>query len=290
MGELVEHQSIIMTQTILITGASSGIGQAAALHLDGLGYAVFAGVRRKADGQALREQASPRLRPVVLDVTQAETIQAAVSLIAEETDYLSAVINNAGIAIAGPVEFVPLSELERQFQVNVIGQVAVTQAAMPFIRAGKGRIINIGSISGRVAMPFVGPYSASKFALRALTDALRQEVRPWGIHVSLIEPGAIQTPIWARTIDHNSRLLEQLPDTAHTLYQTAFERLPERTRQTARAASPVALVTQAIVRALTAAHPKPRYLVGRDARAAALFINLLPDRWRDWVIRVGLPF
>src|SRR5258708_33287478 len=183
-------------RSVVATGASTGIGEACALRLDRRGFHVFAGVRREVDGGALKQKASGRLTPILLDVTDASSIKSAAAAVAASLDEegLSGLVNNAGIAIAGPLEFLPIDELRRQFEVNVIGQIAVTQAFLPLLRKGHGRIVNMGSISGRLAFPLLGPYAASKFALRALTTALRMELRPWGIPVSIIEPSGIATP------------------------------------------------------------------------------------------------
>ena len=177
--------------SVVVTGASSGIGEACALRLDKLGFRVFAGVRREADSEALKRKASDRLIPIFLDITEASSIAAAVDVVAAAVGEagLSGLVNNAGVVIAGPLEFLPLDQICKQFEVNVIGQITVTQAFLPLVRQGHGRLVNIGSLAGRVAMPFIGAYSASKFAMEALTDALRVELRPWKIRVSLIEIG-----------------------------------------------------------------------------------------------------
>lgn len=184
-------------RAVVITGASTGIGKGCALALDKLGARVFAGVRKEADGAALQAEASERLTPVMLDVTDGDQIQAAVRLVQEGMGDagVAGLINNAGIGVGGPLEFIDLDDLRWQMEVNVIGPMAMIRAFMPLIRQGKGRIVNISSIAGRSATPFMGPYSASKHALEALSDPLRVELRLWNIHVSLIEPGAVQTPI-----------------------------------------------------------------------------------------------
>ena len=186
--------------SVVITGASTGIGEACALHLDQLGWRVFAGVRKDSDGEALQRKASPRLMPVRIDVTDAASIAGAREIVARELGDrgLDGLVNNAGVVVAGPLEFVPMDDLRRQLEINVIGQIAVTQAFLSFVRTARGRIVNIGSVSGKMATPFVGPYAASKFAMEALTDALRCELRPWGIQVSIVEPGSIATPIWEK--------------------------------------------------------------------------------------------
>jgi len=181
----------------LVSGASTGIGEACALHLDRLGWRVFAGVRRQADGERLQAQSSARLTPVSLDITDEAEVAAAAKAVAEALDGggLSGLVNNAGIGLGGPVEYLPLDHWRRQLEVNVLGQLAVTQALMPLIRNATGRIVFIGSISGRVATPMLAPYSASKHALEAICESMRHELRPFGIRTVLVEPGAIKTPI-----------------------------------------------------------------------------------------------
>src|SRR5271155_2312674 len=180
---------------VVITGASSGIGRECALYLDRRGFRVFAGVRKAADGDALARAASARLTPVILDVTDARTVteSAATVKLAMGNAPLVGIVNNAGIGIGGVVEYLAPSELRRQMEVNLIGPLAVIQAFMPMLRASRGRIVNISSVGGRVATPFVGPYCASKFALEALSDSMRAELKPWGIHVAIIEPGGVKT-------------------------------------------------------------------------------------------------
>jgi NAD(P)-dependent dehydrogenase (short-subunit alcohol dehydrogenase family) len=207
-------------KTVVITGASTGIGAACAWHLDRLGFTVLAGVRRMEDGEALKAQASTRLQPIILDVTDTKSIEEARQVVAELVGArgVAGLVNNAGIAVAGPLETVPIADLRRQFEVNVIGQVAVTQAFLPLLRRGRGRIVNMGSIAGRAAMPVMGPYSASKFALEALTDALRLEVQQWGIQVSIVEPGAIATPIWTKSGTKAEELETTTSEELKTLY------------------------------------------------------------------------
>ena len=272
---------------VVITGASTGIGEACALRLDALGFRVFAGVRKQEDGERLRRAASDRLVPVHLDVADDESVKAAAESVAARLGDapLHGLVNNAGIAIAGPLEFMPLDALRRQLAVNVIGQVAVTQAFLPLLRRGPGRIVNMGSVSGRFASPFVGPYSASKFALEALTDALRLELRPWGIRVSIIEPGVIATPIWKKGIATADELVAQMPDEVHTFYGRAIEAIRRNVGNIGGV--PPARVAKVVVHALTARNPKPRYVVGRDARFR-IGLSYLPTRMRDWVVTKAL--
>ena len=270
-------------RTVVISGASTGIGAACALHLDRLGFVVFAGVRRAADGEALKAKASPRLQPVVLDVTDAGTIEQARRLVVERVKDagLDGLVNNAGIAVAGPLEAVPIPNLRLQFEVNVIGQVAVTQAFLPLLRKGRGRIVNMGSIAGRAAMPLMGPYSASKFALEALTDALRLEVQQWGIHVSIVEPGAIATPIWEKSGAKAEELETTTSGELKHLYAAVVAGVKARVAEAAARAIPAEAVAQVVEHALTADRPKTRYLVGRDAKLRAIMVKLLPDRLSD---------
>jgi NAD(P)-dependent dehydrogenase (short-subunit alcohol dehydrogenase family) len=271
---------------VVITGASSGIGAACALHLERRGFDVFAGVRKQADADALRARSSGHLTPVMIDVTDEGTIRSA----AEEVRTalgprgLHGLVNNAGISVAGPLEVLPLDELRRQFEVNVIGQVAVTQAFLPDIRKARGRIVFMGSVAGRFSAPFLGPYSASKHAIEALTDALRCELRPWGIEVAVVEPGSIATPIWDKGQAEADRLMAQLGATAQELYGEAVERVREYARQTAARGIPPDRVADAVVHFMTSKRPKTRYMVGLDARLQTLLATLAPDRVVDTLV------
>jgi NAD(P)-dependent dehydrogenase (short-subunit alcohol dehydrogenase family) len=280
------------TTAVIITGASTGIGAACALALDKLGYRVFAGIRSKADGARLTASASPRLLPINLDVTDAASIAAAVHTVKAMAGEqgVAGLINNAGIAVAGPVELLPLSEWRRQFEINVFGLVAVTQAFLPLLRQGYGRVINMGSMSGRAAMPYMAPYSASKHALLGLTTSLRIELQPWGIHVALIEPGAIATPIWGKGRKEIDTWESGWTREMKALYGTSFTKAKEEVCKIGAQAPPPGIVVDAVIHALRSRFPRTRYLVGRDARIRALLVKVLPDRVHDWLIRqvIGL--
>jgi NAD(P)-dependent dehydrogenase (short-subunit alcohol dehydrogenase family) len=279
-------------RAVLITGASTGIGAACALRLDRQGWQVFAGVRRAGDGERLQRRASPRLQPLLLDVTDLAQVAAAIARVqaARGSRGLDGLVNNAGIVVAAPLEFLPPERLRAQLEVNVTGALAVTQAALPLLRPRRGRIVNIGSVSGLLAQPFTGAYSASKFALEALSDALRMELRPWGIEVVLVEPGAIATPLWEKSVQAADTLLAGLPPEAHALYGPAITVLRGRVGRLTHALPPDS-VARVVAAALTVRRPRTRYLVGRDARAGALAARLLPDRLRDvLLLRLsGLP-
>lgn len=268
-----------------MTGASKGIGEACAVRLVGAGFRVFAGVRSADDGGLLRDRLGPLLSPVVLDVTIPDQIAAAGNRIAEAVgeEGLAGLVNNAGIAVAGPLEYLPIEALRRQIEVNVIGQIAVTQAVLPAIRRANGRIVFMSSISGRSALPFTGAYAASKFALEALADALRLELRPGGIEVSVVEPGVIATPIWHTSIATAERIAEDVADGMQVRYGTILEKIRRRALRGVHGRPPDA-VARVVEHALTAARPRTRYLVGRDARIRLLIDRLLPTRARDALI------
>ena len=272
---------------VLITGASTGIGKACALELDRRKFQVFAGVRTEAAGERLRKNASPLLTPVMIDVTDSASISAAAAKIKEQTGEqgLAGLVNNAGIGVSGPLELVPIEELRRQFEVNVIGQVAVMQAFLPLLRIAKGRIVNIGSVNGALAPPYLGPYSASKFAMEAITDALRIELRTWGIRVSIVEPGAIATPIWEKSFADADRLANTIPSQTMALYEPDLTAVRKNLAKIANQAEPVDIVVRAVVHALTAPNPKTRYFLHYGNRFLFRGFKLVPDVIRDWIIR-----
>jgi len=270
---------------VVITGASTGIGQACALHLDKLGFRVFAGIRKEADAAMLKSKASDLLETIHIDVTDAESILRASDSVASAIgDFrLAGLVNNAGISINAPLEFIPLDLLQKQFDVNVTGQIAVTQSFLPMLRAAKGRVVFIGSTSGRLAIPMGGPYCASKFAIEALTDSLRIELKPWAIEVAVVQPGAIDTPIWEKSLAAGDALLASLPARMMELYAPLIDKVITGAKNSAKGAVSPQCVANAVAHALTAAKPKTRYLVGKDARVQML-LTYLPDRWRDSVI------
>jgi NAD(P)-dependent dehydrogenase (short-subunit alcohol dehydrogenase family) len=263
-------------RTVVVTGASSGIGEMCALRLAAAGWRVYGGVRSPEAGQSLRERG---ITPLELDVTSSDQIGAAAKTVGDTLDGL---VDNAGIAIAAPLELVPVDELRHQLEVNVIGQVAVTQAFLPALRRSRGRIVLVGSIGGRSALPFLGPYAASKHALEAIADSLRVELRPWGISVSIIEPASIKSEIWTKGATGADEMRAQLPSEAQLLYASAIEKF----RQVALSRGPGGdpdSVAKAVEHALSARRPKARYLVGRDAHIR-VWIERLPTRLRDRVL------
>lgn len=266
--------------TVLITGASSGIGEATATHLAKLGFGVVGAVRKDEDAERLR---AAGLRAVKLDVTDSESIAAARAELDDAP--LAALVNNAGIAVAAPIEFIPLEQLRHQLEINLVGQVAVIQSFLPALRAGRGRIVNVSSIGGRVALPLVGAYNMSKFALEAMSDSLRREVRAHGVNVIVIEPGGVKTPIWRKGNELAEQLQAGMPPEAERLYGPLVEALRAETVKiaTERGIEP-AEVAETIATALTAKRPRARYLVGRDAKLRAPMAAVLPDRVMDRLI------
>lgn len=273
-------------RSVVITGASTGIGRACALHMDRLGWRVFAGVRKDADARSLRAEASARLTPVRLDVTDPRSIRRTRDIVRRAVGKagLSGLVNNAGIAYGGPVELLDLNELRKTFDVNFFGLLEVTQAFMPSLRAGRGRVVNMSSVSGMVASPFLSPYTTSKWALEALSDAMRVELHPWRIEVSVVRPGAINTPIWAKGRATGDRILKRAPKELGEYYGPVVNRLLSGVRPHGISAESVA---EAVAHALTAAHPRPRYNVGASVAIVEIF-RRLPDRVRDWIFLMRL--
>jgi NAD(P)-dependent dehydrogenase (short-subunit alcohol dehydrogenase family) len=273
-------------RTALVTGASTGIGRATALWLDSRGWRVYAGVRRDEDADSLREAGSERMQPLILDVTSADQVGAAASRIGEETGStgLHGLVNNAGIAVPGPLETLPIADFRRQIEVNLTSHVAVTQAMLPSIRTARGRIVFNTSIGGLMAVKMFGAYHASKFALEAVGDVFRQELAPWGIGVSIIEPGSIATPIWERGVSEADVLIESSSEEEKALYPTYIARYEKVARDAAARGMPPEKVAATIEKALTSSRPRTRYLIGADARGQALIARLLPDRVLDRLI------
>lgn len=280
-------------RSVLVTGSSSGIGRASALLLAERGIRVFAGVRRPEDGAALRAAAGPGLTPVLLDVADPGSIAAAATQVAAAigASGLDGLANVAGIGIAGPLEHVRPDELRRIFEVNVFGQVAVIQAFLPLIRQARGRIVNVSSVGAHVAIPFGGALCASKGAFGLLSDALRLELRPFGIRVATIEPASIRTPAADKTLGDVEAVVAGLPPEGAARYGDMLRRFTARAYAQEQGGSPPEVVARAILHALTAARPRARYAVGRHATPLTLLPKLLPDRLLDALrLRVlGLP-
>jgi len=266
--------------TVLVTGASTGIGEATVHHLKSLGFAPIGAVRKDEDAERLEARG---VRTVRIDVTDAGQIAAARDDLGDAP--LAGLVNNAGIAVAAPLEFLPMDKLRQQLEINLIGQAAVTQAFLPALRRGRGRIVMVSSIGGRVALPLVSAYNASKFGLEGLSDSLRREVRGQGVDVILIEPGGVKTPIWAKGRDLADDMMDEVPPEAERLYGRMIERLTAETAkiEAERGMEPEE-VAEAIGTALTASRPRARYVVGTDAKVRAPMARFLPPRVMDRLI------
>ncbi len=275
---------------VVVTGASSGIGSACVQYLDKLGFQVFAGIHQITDFVE-PQKLSERVSPILLDITDQQTI---VSMRDSITDCVGSsglvgLVNNAGIAIGGPLEFLPLASLRKQLEVNVIGQIAVTQALLPLIRKGNGRIVNIGSLSGRIATPLLGAYAASKFAMEAITDVLRVELSPWNIKVILIEPGITKTPLWKKSLAAGATLEKESPSQMMELYGPLISSMRRYAAKndSIRGITPDAVASK-VIRALTDKQPRARYLAGYDAHIGSMLARVLPSWMQDLVVKMLL--
>jgi len=263
---------------ILITGASSGIGAATALHLDRCGMEVFAATRAPGDGDDALTRASDRLRRITLDVTDPGSIAEAIAAVGEGG--LDGLVNNAGIGVPGPLEVLPVDALRDQLEVNVLGQVAVTQAALPLLRKASGRIVFVGSVGGRLAAQFAGAYHASKFAMEAIADVWRQELEPEELSVILVEPSAISTPIWDKAVARLDALLADV-DPRLVRYRDRLREFQESLRSADEHGKPPEDVAATIEQALTEDSPDTRYVVGASGTLVTVLRPLIPDRLAD---------
>jgi NAD(P)-dependent dehydrogenase (short-subunit alcohol dehydrogenase family) len=274
--------------SVLITGAARGIGRATSLRLAAAGWDVYAGVRRADDGVALVGQAPDRVQAVNLDITSPADLDALDGVLPGTLD---AVVNNAGIAVGGPIEGLSLDELRRQFEVNVVGQVAVTQAVLPRLRESRGRVVFISSLSGRVSTPMTGAYNGSKFAIEGIADALRMELRPWGIRVSLVEPAQTDTDMWRDAESALEESIAALTPHHRVMYGKHIAGMRKMIPMSQRMASAPDGVAAQVERALTARRPRARYMVGVGPKVQAAMSGLTPTPVLDAALRTltGVP-
>jgi len=267
---------------VLVTGAGRGIGRTITTHLAAKGWDVYAGVRKEADGASVAAEDPQRIHPVIVDITSAEDVAA---LDKQLPDRLDAVVNNAGLAIGGAVETLDLEDLRYQYEVNVIGQVAVTQAVLPRLRESKGRVLFVSSVSGRISTPLTGAYNSSKFALEGLADALRLELRPWGIRVALIEPAQTDTALWQDAEATLEAEVAKLSPEHRAMYAPHIDGFRKIIPLSQKMAGPPSAVAAAVHRALTARNPRARYVVGAGPKVQLRMTNATPTRMRDAVLR-----
>jgi NAD(P)-dependent dehydrogenase (short-subunit alcohol dehydrogenase family) len=272
------------------------MGKACALRLSRAGYTVFAGVRKERDGLTLKQEGSSRLIPVILDVTDDHTIAQAFQTISEAVGAagLVGLVNNAGIGVTAPVELVPLEELRRQFEVNVIGQVAVIQAFLPLIRAAHGRIITVGSVGGKITLPFGGPLCSSKYAIESINDALRMELRPWGIHVVLVAPGSIRTPAVDKLVTDSEAMINTFSPEGKAHYAASYRTFVKSFLKLEEEGVGPEVMAETVYHALAARTPKTRYPVGPKSRLLAFLGTWVPggmlDVLRTRMFQVFQPF
>lgn len=278
---------------VFVSGTSTGIGAATALHVAEKGFTVFAGVRSAADGDSLNAQSAHDLRPLIVDICDEQAVAAAAATVESAVGErgLSGLVNCAGIVKPAPIEFQPLADFREQLEVNLVAHVGVTQAVLPMIRIGRGRIVNVGSIGGRIVLPIHGAYSASKFGMEALSDALRLELRQWSIPVSLVDPGATDTAIFGKTLASIDELESTIGPAAYALYAYQIAAIRKLVVKTAEGAVPALVLAEAITHALTDDNPKSRYLAGAGAKEAAALGHTPSDTIKDLAIakEVGLP-
>ncbi|MGM7646014.1 SDR family oxidoreductase [Nocardia sp. JW2] len=270
---------------VVVTGASTGIGAATARELAHRGFLVLAGVRRDRDADALR---APGIEPVILDITDPDHISALATRVDSQTTPLRAVVNNAGISVNAPVEALPLNEWRTLFEVNLFGHVAVTQALLPALLRESGRVINISSVGGKIAMATFGPYAGTKFALEAVSDALRRELAPLGVAVVVVEPGGVHTEMGERGIATTTRLAEAMSPDHRDRYGQLVQAVVALTAAGTTGGSTAEQAARVVAEAVTARRPSTRYTVGRDAAMITRLSRVLSDRMLDRVAAATL--
>ena len=276
---------------ILVTGASSGIGRAIAESLVDQNTVVWAGARNPAVLADLAKKHHGHFRPVKLDVTSDDDIAFTMRTIAEERAIDSfSLINNAGVAVGGPFECIPVREYKSVFDVNLFGLIEMTQAALPLLRKTKGRIVNIGSVSGRISAPFMSPYTGSKFAVRAVTDSLRREMMAFGVEVSLIEPGPIDTGIWSKSIERSQALKAEMSPAQFSVYENAISSLVKGVEATAKHAISTDAVVGKVKHALYSKRPRAYYLVGKNTGLIGFLTTFVPTRILDKMLNSSFRF
>jgi NAD(P)-dependent dehydrogenase (short-subunit alcohol dehydrogenase family) len=268
---------------VLVTGAGRGIGRTIAEHLASAGWDVIAGVRSQRDADAVTAANPTRMSAVILDVTDDAHVAALADALPARLD---AVVNNAGIAVAGPMETVTTEDWRKQLDVNVIGQLAVTRAVLPKLRASRGRVVFISSVNGQLSFPLMGAYCASKFALEAAAAALRMEVQPFGVSVSVIEPAQTDTDMWETAPDMVAETEAALTPEQRTLYARHIAGMKKRIPLSQKMAVPPAKVAANVEQSLTVRRPRPRYIVGAGPRVQAALMTNLPARVRERVLRI----
>lgn len=272
-------------KAVLVTGASTGIGWATSLALAEKGWRVFSAVRKEADGKKLVEASSGKITIVIMDIVNYDSVRKCAKEIEKMLGGagLDALFNNAGISVQGPLEILPIELFEQQIKVNVFGHVFVTQTFLPLLRKVHGNIVFTCSESGRMTLPLMGPYSASKFALEAVANAFRIELRPWKVRVSLMELQTIKTPMWEKIDTSTEKLIASIPEQARELYRDELRTLSVFPKWQAEMGISMEKAVRVIVRAIRARHPKARYVVGWEARLLIFNFAIWPTWMMDWI-------
>lgn len=277
-------------RAVVVTGCSTGIGRTCALELVGRGYHVFGSVRSDADAEALQKEAGAGLTPIRMDVTDYDAVSKAAAAVEDalgETGRLVGLVNNAGIAVYGPLELLPIETFRQQFEINVLGYLAVTKAFIPLLRRDKGRVVMIGSSSAYLTPPFLGPYASSKCALESMSDALRRELAPWGIEVVVMQPGAVITPLWDKSVDSGDAWFEGLPESERRLYEQGYGAMRKTFLDKSGRGIPVEKLAKRVAEVLEMKSPRTRYRMGTDT-FGYLLMSMLPDKVVDMMVAVGL--
>jgi NAD(P)-dependent dehydrogenase (short-subunit alcohol dehydrogenase family) len=285
-------EKITSQPAVVISGASTGIGEATALELNRRGFQVFAGVRSEEAAERLKSRSQGLLEPLLLDITDASQIAKAAELVREKTQEtgLLGLVNNAGIAMSCPLEVIPLNDFRRQMEVNLVGHLAMIQTFLPLLRKRPGRIINVTSINGSMATPYLGPYAASKFALEAVSDSLRLELRHWGIKVIVVAPGAVKTPIWNKSADSADAMSKTVSTESVQPYRDDLEIWRITAQEAEKHGDPVEKVVEKICLALTSPRPQARYYLHFSQRFLCRGFKVVPESIRDWFICRGMGF
>ncbi len=275
------------SELMVVSGASTGLGAATARELAGRGYHVLAGVRRTVDADAIRADG---IEPVILDVTRAEDLQGLVDRIGADPGHrhLRALVNNAGISMNAPVETLPLDQWRWLFEVNLFGHVAMIQALLPFLHQSRGRIVNVSSVGGRIAMATYGAYAGTKYALEAISDSLRRELAPHGVQVVVVEPGAVHTEMGERGAVTANTLAEKMNTEQRARYGPLIKAVVAQSLASTRSGLSAERAGSVVADAATLRRPRLRYPVGRDAALLTRLARLLPDRVLDGIFGAGL--
>ncbi|NEU27876.1 SDR family NAD(P)-dependent oxidoreductase [Paenibacillus polymyxa] len=271
-------------EMVVVTGTSSGIGRATAEKLAADGFHVLAGVRRQEDADKIKQK---NIEPVILDVTAIDTLRALAERVEQDPlgRPLRAVVNNAGIAVNAPLEMVPLDEFRRQIEVSVIGQVAVIQALTPALLNSGGRVVNIGSVGGKISMPGFGIYSAAKYAMEAINDSLRREMSSFGLKVIMITPGGVSTSLSEKGVTTADRLSKLMTPDQHRRHDRLFDAVKAQAESWARDGIPPKKVAEVVSRAIHESKPRTRYTAGRDSALLTRLVRILPDKLLDRMLR-----